>query len=155
MKIQKYIGEVFSLVNQAETEEEKIKILRQNKTPGMMELFKFAYEPTYVSLIKEVPKYKPDDSPYGYSYSDLNKEYHRIYYFFDYPKKNKMWSINPRQRHKILLNILERIHWSDAAILSSVLINKTIPNISLELVQKAFPDFTITTKEFPEENTDE
>jgi hypothetical protein len=83
MKIQKYIGEVFSLVNQAETEEEKIKILRQNKTPGMMELFKFAYEPTYVSLIKEVPKYKPDDSPYGYSYSDLNKEYHRIYYFFD------------------------------------------------------------------------
>lgn len=154
MKIQKYIGEVFSLIEQEKNENQKIRILKENKTPGMMEIFKFAYDPSYVSLVKNIPTYQVDDSPYGYSYSDLNKEYHRINYFYDYPNKNKIWNINPKQRNKILVNILERIHWSDAAILVSILTNKNIPNISLDLIKKAFPTFNIS-KETKEEITDE
>lgn len=156
MKIRKYIGEIFSLVHQEDDIQNKVKILRENVSVGMIELFRFAYDPSYISLINNIPKYREDDSPYGYSYSDLEKEYQRINYFFDYPNKNKNWNINPRQRIKTLINILERIHWSDAAILSSILLKKTIPNISLELVKKAFPQFlsTITTKR-TNENSDE
>lgn len=156
MKIRKYIGEIFSLVNQETETKNKIKILRENQSAAMMELFRFAYDPSYVSLVKEVPKYKVDDSPYGYSYSDLQKEYIRINYFFDYPNKNKSWQIAPRQRHRILVNMLERIHWSDSAILSAILLEKKIPNIPLELVQQAFPKFTISTnKGSTEENSHE
>lgn len=146
MKIQKYIGEIFSLVQQESTEEGKITILRENSSPALFNIIKFAYEPTYISLIKEIPKYRPDDSPYGYSYSDLTKEYHRLNYFFDYPNKNKTWTINPKQMNKMLLSILERIHWSDSAILSDILTKRKIPNISLKLIRKAFPQLEITKK---------
>jgi len=146
MKINKYIGEIFSLVEQESSEEEKIKILRENSSPALFSIIKFAYEPTYVSLIKEIPEYKPDDSPYGYSYSDLTKEYHRLNYFFDYPDKNKSWIINAKQMNKMLFNILERIHWSDSAILSDILTKRKIPNIPLKLIKKAFPQLEITKK---------
>lgn len=146
MKIQKYIGEIFSLVEQESTEEGKITILRENSSPALFNIIKFAYEPTYISLIKEIPKYRPDDSPYGYSYSDLTKEYHRLNYFFDYPNKNKTWTINPKQMNKMLLSILERIHWSDSAILSDILTKRKIPNIPLKLIRKAFPQLEITKK---------
>jgi len=146
MKIQKYIGEIFSLVQQESTEEGKITILRENSSPALFNIIKFAYEPTYISLIKEIPKYRPDDSPYGYSYSDLTKEYHRLNYFFDYPNKNKTWTINPKQMNKMLLSILERIHWSDSAILSDILTKRKIPNIPLKLIRKAFPQLEITKK---------
>lgn len=151
MKIRKYIGEIFSLVHQEENEENKIKILRENKSPEMMSLFRFAYDPNFISLVNQIPKYTVDDSPYGFSYSDLQKEISRLNYFFKYPNKNKSWDINARQRMRVLSNILDRIHWSDSAILCSILTTKTIPNVPLKLIQKAFPLFNISG----EKSTDE
>lgn len=139
MKITKYISEIFSLVNQENEESEKIRILRENNSPSLIQICRFAYDSSYKSLISVIPKYRIDDSPYGYSYSDLLKECHRLNYFFDYPGKNKNWNVNEKQRNKILLNILERIHWADAAILTNILKTKNIPNISLDLLTKAFP----------------
>ena len=155
MKINKYIGEILSLMNQETEEDIKIKILRENKSTAMMQLFRFAYDPQYVSLISNIPKYRLDDSPYGYSYSDLLKEVNigRLNYLFDFPNKKKIWKIYPRQQFRILMGILEKIHWSDAAILSSILTTKSIPNLPLEFIQKAFPDFTISKEQ--EETTDE
>lgn len=142
MKVQKYLSETLSLVSQQEDEENKIKILKENKHAGIIQLCRYAYDPSYVCLVTEIPKYVEDDSPFGYSYSDLLKEYHRINYMFDYPEKHKAWKTDKRKIKKILGNMLSRIHWGDAAILVSILTRKEIPNLPLDLAVKVYPELT-------------
>jgi hypothetical protein len=154
MKTQKYIGEILSLVAQQQDENKKIKILKDNKHTGIPQLCRFAYDPNYVPLIREMPDYKEDDSPYGYSYSNLLKEYHRINYFFDYPDKHKAWKIDLGRMRRILQGILSRIHWSDSAILVAILTRREIPNLPLDLAIKIYPELSyLENKETIEEKS--
>lgn len=140
MKTPKYISEIFSMVREKETEEEKISILRQNNSNALRQICRYAYDPMFSSLVKMIPKYRVDDSPYGYSYSDLTKEYNRILYFMEYPSKPIKLVLKEQKMYNVLRNIMERIHWADAAILEAILLRKEIPNISKELIEKAFPN---------------
>jgi hypothetical protein len=140
MKTPKYISEIFSMVREKATDEEKISILRQYNSNALRQICRYAYDPSFSSLVTKIPKYRVDDSPYGYSYSDLIKEYNRVLYFLEYPKKPIKLVLKEQKMYNVLKNIMERMHWADSAILEAILLRKEIPNISKEIIEKAFPN---------------
>lgn len=154
MKVQKYLCEILSLVSQEQDEGKKVKIIKDNKHTAIPLLCRFAYDPNYVCLVKNIPSYKEDDSPYGYSYSHLLKEYHKINYFFDYPDKHKAWKTDLGRINKILFGLLSRMHWGDSAILVAILKRKEIPNLPLDLAIKVYPELSyLKNKEETEEQS--
>ena len=131
-----YIGEVFLHVGKLTTEQEKIEYLREVQTFALLKILQYAYSDVYTSQYKEIPEYTPDDSPIGYAYSGLHKEYSRIPYFMD----TDQFINNDRIRNNKLKNILEIIHWTESPILEAIILKKQLPHISKELAIKAFPN---------------
>ena len=138
----KYISrlqsEILNEVRQAKTKEEKLQLLKENKSDTLFELFKYAYSNIDSPYRTGVPEYKPDDSPYGYSYSSLQKEVSRLPYFFN----TKLFISDETFRNKKLKNILEILHFSEAALLENIFTKKLDEtyNINKEMVLEVYPE---------------
>jgi hypothetical protein len=129
----KLISEIVYDVRDAKTEEEKISILQKNKSQALIELMKYAFLENYPKLDK-VPEYVPDDSPIGYSYAKLIREYKVIPYFFE--KKEGLQ--HKKQQDKLKL-MLESLHWTESALLENVLMKNTSSfGFDLNILRKAF-----------------
>lgn len=130
-------SEILNDVRQAASEEEKISLLRKNKSETLLNIFNYTYGEYETPYSKGVPKYKPDDSPYGYSYTTLHKEVSRLLYFY----KSDIFMENDKLRDKKLKNILEVLHFSEAALLENVFKhNLDCYGITKELVVAAYPE---------------
>ena len=130
----KLISEIIYDVRDAKTEEEKIKLLQQNKSPALVQLLKFAFLDKYPKLEK-IPEYLPDDSPIGFSYCKLFKEYKHIPYFYE---KYEGVQFN-KQQNKLKL-MLESLHWTEAALLENILKKDTSSfGFDLNTLKKTFP----------------
>jgi len=137
MKTQaEYIGEIFLHTSKLNTEQEKIKYLRSVSNRPLKMLLRYAYDDSITSNYKEVPSYEPDDSPIGYSFTGLHKEYKILPYFFN----TEQFIKNDKVRDKKLRNLFEVINWTETAILEALILKKELPHISKELAFKAFPD---------------
>lgn len=137
MKTQaEYIGEIFLHVGKLQTEQEKIKYLREVKNRPLLFILRYAYDDGITTNYTEIPKYKTDDSPIGYSFSGLHKEYTRIPFFLNTPQ----YIQNDKNRNIKLRNILEIINWTETPILEAIILKKELPHISKDLALKAFPD---------------
>ena len=49
------ISEILDLVNQAETEDQKINLLRKNYSPAMEDVLQWAYNPNIVLFTDKIP----------------------------------------------------------------------------------------------------
>jgi hypothetical protein len=130
-----YIGEMFLHVSKLKTEQEKIEYLRSVSCLPLIKILEFAYSDKYTTSYTDIPKYEPDDSPIGYSYSGLHREYIRIPYFMNTDSFIK----NDKIRNKKLKNIFEIINWTESSILEAVILKKELPHISKNLAMKTFP----------------
>ena len=138
--IARLYSEILNEVRQSKIKEDKIKILRENDCEGLRELFQYTYGTTKNPYKNGVPKYKPDDSPFGYSYTNLSKEMKRLSYFYN----TKYQISNEKMRDKKLRNLLELLHFSEASLLENVFSgNLDTYNITKELVLEAFPNLNI------------
>jgi hypothetical protein len=129
-------SELLNEVRQAKTEEEKIELLRENKSEVLFQIFQYGFGKLETPYRNSVPKYKPDDSPYGFSYTTLQKEMHRLPYFYN----TKLLIGNENLRNQKLTNILEMLHFSEAALLENIFTQKLDTYVSKEIVLKAFPE---------------
>ena len=134
--ITRLYSEVLNEVRQAKTEEEKIALLQENKSEILLNIFKYGFGNMQSPYQNGVPKYKPDDSPYGFSYSSLQKEFHRLQYFYN----TKFLIENEKLRDQKLRNILEILHFSEAALLENIFTKKMDTYVSKDIVLKAFPE---------------
>jgi hypothetical protein len=134
--ITRLYSEVLNEVRQAKTEEEKLQLLIENKSEVLIDIFKYGFGNLDSPYRNGVPQYTPDDSPYGYSYSTLQKEFHRLSYFFN----TKFLISNEKLRDQKLKNILEMLHFSEAALLENIFTKKLDNYVSKELVIKAYPE---------------
>jgi hypothetical protein len=136
MKTQaEYIGEIFLHTSKLNTEEEKIEYLRQVKNRPLLYILRYAYDDGITTNYTEIPDYETDDSPIGYSFSGLHKEYTRIPFFLNTSQYIK----NDKTRNIKLKNILEIINWTESPILEAIVLKKELPHISKDLALKAFP----------------
>jgi hypothetical protein len=131
----KYITEIMNEIRLAETEQEKINILKANQSPELVRMMEYAFTDKYSVDEIEIPKYKIDDSPVGFSYTSLSREYKNIPYFFE-----SHTGIQKQKRDLKLKNLLESLYWMDSSVLENALLKKidSFP-VTLDLLQKAFP----------------
>ena len=129
----KLISEVIYDVRDAKTEEQKIKILQTHRSVGLIQLLKYAFLDKYPK-IENIPEYTPDDSPIGFSYSKLFREYRVIPYFFE-----KREGLQYKKQQEKLRLLLESLHWTEAALLENILTKNTSSfGLTIETLKKAF-----------------
>lgn len=129
----KLISEIIYDVRDATTEVEKIKILQRNKSIALIELMKFAFLDKYPK-IEQIPEYMPDDSPIGYSYSKLIRDYRSVPYFYE-----KKEGLQKKKQHEKLKLMLESLHWTESALLVNILNKDTSSfGFDLNILKKAF-----------------
>jgi hypothetical protein len=134
-----FMNEILDLIHEQETEEDKIKVLKQYETDALKSLLIWNYDDTVVSLLPEgeVP-YRPNENPLGTDHSSLRRDYKNLYNFV----KGGNDSLSKIRRETIFIQILESLHPLEADILVLVK-DKNLENkydISFDVVQKAYPD---------------
>lgn len=129
----KLISEIIYDVRDAKTEEEKIKLLQKHKSPALIQLMKFAFLDKYPK-VESIPEYLPDDSPIGFSYAKLIREYRVIPFFFE--KKEGLQLKKQQDKLKLLF---ESLHWTEATLLENILKKDTSSfGFDLNTLKKAF-----------------
>lgn len=126
------ISEIFQQISQADTEEQKISLLRKNYSPAMEDVLQWAYNPNIKLFTKEIPPYTPDQSPDGLAVTSLYSEHKRFYMFLNDTK------INTDRKIILLIQMLEAVSSNEAKVLENI-IKKNIPDLSKSLVEKAYP----------------
>lgn len=138
----KTIAEVLNLVAEAKSEKEAIDILVRNRTGALEICLRANYDSSIESIYTEttLPKYEPDDSPIGYSYSSLYREADRLPYFF---KTNRL-IVDEKRRNQKLKIILESISSQESLLLERILTKSYInPNINVDVINAAFPNLIV------------
>jgi len=130
----KLISEIVYGVRDAKTEEEKVKLLQQNKSIALIQLMKFAFLDKFPKL-ESIPKYIPDDSPIGFNYAKLFRDFKSVPYFYE-----KYEGLQYKKQQNKLEILLESLHWTEAALLENILKKDTSSfGFTLQTLQKAFP----------------
>ena len=134
-----FMNEILDLVHEQESEEDKIKILKQYETDALKSILIWNYDETVVSLLPEgdVP-YRPNENPLGTNHSSLRRDFKNLYNFV----KGGNDSLSKIRRETIFIQILESLHPLEADILVLVK-DKRLEDkydITFDVVQKAYPD---------------
>jgi len=130
----KLFGEIFTEVEKAETREQKIAILKQNKSLALMQFLKIYVDDTVVFDLPEgAPPYRENDRPDGMTESSLQLEIRRLYPMF------KTSGLKPIQKELRFISTLEALAPVDAKLLIQ-LKDKEIPSISRKMIEEEFPE---------------
>lgn len=143
--------EVFDLLEQTSSVDDRVKILRENGTGEIQTILQGAFHPTVVfDLPAGAPPYTPDPSPPGLQPTPLHKQ---IPFLLNCVKgKGKFDEADPYtklKRERTFIKLLEIAHAKDALILIAMKdkkLSKMYPSLNLSLVRKAFPDLIPNTK---------
>jgi len=124
--------DIFREIDAAQNEEQKIRILRDNISPAMIDLIKYTLHENGEFFTTEVPDYTKDPTPDGLAFSNLYAEIKRFYVFRkDYP-------LSPKRKAELLIQTLESLG-TEAPIFEQV-IRRNFKSLTLETVNKAFPN---------------
>ena len=134
-------------VADAKSEKEAVDILVRNRSGALEVCLRANYDPNIeaVYTYSSIPKYRPDDSPIGYSYSSIYREADRLPYFF---KTNKLIE-NEDKRNQKLRMILENVSGMESAFLERILSKTYVnPNLNINVINSAFPNLIKDRKDF-------
>lgn len=134
------VYEVFEAIETAKSRKAKIKLLQENDIMPVRDVLQGTFDDRITwKLPPGTPPYTPgnDGAPPP---SSLFKEHLLFKYFIKGLRDCEQ--LTPIRRERMFIDILERIHPKDAAILVSM-VNKTKPEfdgLTKKLVQEALPD---------------
>jgi hypothetical protein len=135
----KNLYEVFDEFEAAETGEEKIDVLRRNKTWALTNVLQGAFSPDIQFCFDGVPDHKINDDPAGLSITSIHQELQRCYL---YEINNPRVSPNLTQERKtqLLIQMLEALESREGDILMNMLLKDLkIPLLTYNVVDEAFP----------------
>ena len=134
-----FMNEILDLVHEQDSDENKIKVLKEYENPALKSLFIWNYDESIISLLPsgEVP-YQPNESPLGVEHSSLRRDYKNLYNFV----KGGNDSLSKIRRETIFIQILESLHPSEAEVLILVKDKnlETKYKIGFDVVKQAYPD---------------
>lgn len=135
-----YIFEILHEVSNAETQEDKLELLKQHNSLALRDVLRAAFDDTIVfTLPKGLPKYKSSLSTEGIAPADLRRESHRFTYFVKGGKGDQLTQL---KRESMFLMLLEGIHPEDAEVVGLCKeknLQSKFPGITKELVKAAWP----------------
>lgn len=134
------LSEFFKIVNDQKTDEERFNLLKSEPSPIVRSILELNFHPNIQWLLPEgIPPYKKVmDQPMGYEHTTLEKEYRRLYLFFD-----RSQNLPNMKRESLFIDILEGLHYTEAEILVAAKERKLMeiyPNIHEQLVRIVYPD---------------
>tara|TARA_B100002019_G_scaffold246028_1_gene223704 strand:- start:3 stop:452 length:450 start_codon:yes stop_codon:yes gene_type:complete len=132
-------SEILQAVSSAKTKASKIKILQENRSPALVALFVWNFDPSIESALPEgeVP-YTPNDSPTVDSQSKLASQYRTLYNYV----KGGNDGLKRTRRESLFIELLESLH-PDEAELVCLVKDKDLGKkyrITHNVVKEAYPD---------------
>lgn len=129
------ISEILKKASEQKSTEDKVRVLRENNSPVLTMIIKYALDPTVVwDLPKGAPPYK--ENTYEDTQSMLYQEARRLYLFV----KGGNNELTPLRREQLFIGLLESLDRDDAKLLCSIK-DKKLPfkGITKKVVDAAFP----------------
>lgn len=136
------IFEILELVEKAKTEEEKIDLLRKNRSRVLCDILQGAFDNRIIWLLPEGPApYKPNRGTHVEN--ALQYEARKMPYFV--ANAGPQFELSQNKREIMYIQFLESIHPKDAELMVAVKDKKLpYPSITPELVfSKAYPDMDV------------
>ena len=135
----KNLYEVFAEFRKAKTKQERIDVLRRNDSYALRKAAFGVFNPDVKFVLTEVPKFKREKVPEGFSYSHMTEALERIYLFIEgHPNVSPNLSVERKQQ--LLTQILESLEEKEADVYLSVLRKDFgIPYLTKNLFDEAFP----------------
>lgn len=133
----KSLGEVFERQSKLVKIADKIENLQQNNTPAMRYILQLAHSDVKWVLPEGQPPFTPDPGAYGLTPSNLFRELRTLYLFVE----NGSPAITRLRREQLFVQLLERIHKSEAEMLIALKDKKFVNKYRCpkNVVDAAFP----------------
>ena len=136
----KNLYEVFDEFEKAPNRQDKIDILRNNKSYALECVLRGTFHPNIKYVFDEIPDYTKSDSPPGLSYSSIHQELDRVY-LFEVGNSRVSPDLSLERRGIILSQMLEVLEEKEAAIFAGMLMKRLpVKGLTYKLVAEAFPD---------------
>lgn len=132
-------SEILQAVSSAKTKASKIKILQEHRSPALVSIFVWNFDPSIESALPEgeVP-YTPNDSPTVDSQSKLASQYRTLYNYV----KGGNDTLKRTRREALFIELLESLHPDEAEIIC-LCKDKDLGSkyrITHNVVKEAYPD---------------
>lgn len=141
----KCIFEVFEEFENAETDAERKNVLLRNNTKTLRKVLTCAFNPD-IQFTNEGrwPNWKPSDAPTGVTYSDMHREFDRIYLFIkNHPRRPP--TLSEKRSNELLIQMLEMMPEKDAIITLNMMgKNLKIRGLTKELAEEVFGNLNET-----------
>ena len=136
--MRKHIPEILTTVNDAPTKAERIRLLQQANLRPLRTILALAFDKNIVLDLPEgAPPFKRDSrEPVGLSSASLYTESRRL------ARLLPSDPLKATRKEMIFVQILEGIHWQEADLVVAAKdkkLEEVYPNITREIVRKAFP----------------
>lgn len=134
------IPEILKKISQADTREEKIKMLREHSSLGLKQILHYALFDNSKWYREDLPPFTVDEAPEGLSIANLFNEVRRLYIF------KESYNLPKERKDVLLIQMLEALN-QDETLLLKELFGKSFTKrytINKKLVQDAFPDIVNT-----------
>jgi hypothetical protein len=127
----KLIPEILDELKDCKTEVELKTVLLANRSPALKWLFQYVFRKDAVFSFDKLPSFRPDPGPMGLNPSSLYYEIKRFYVLLEATK------IPLKKKRELLIQILERIHPSEAEVVGQMLKHDLgIPLLTEKLVRE-------------------
>jgi len=115
----KNIYEIFDEFEMANTDKQRIEVLRKNHSETLLEVLKLAFHPDYQWLVTEMPdNYKVPDTLPGVSHARLSTELRRLYLFQKgHPTAEKL---NSQKQKELLNQLLESLEPRETEVIMGI-----------------------------------
>lgn len=132
-------SEILQAVSSAKTKASKIKILQENRSPALVSIFVWNFDPSIESALPkgEVP-YTPNDSPTVDSQSKLASQYRTLYNYV----KGGNDGLKRTRRESLFIELLESLHPDEAEVVC-LCKDKNLGSkyrITHNVIKEAYPD---------------
>ena len=132
-------SEILQAVSSAKTKASKIKILQEHRSPALVSIFVWNFDPSIESALPEgeVP-YSPNNSPTVDSQSKLASQYRTLYNYV----KGGNDTLKRTRREALFIELLESLHPDEAEIIC-LCKDKDLGSkyrITHNVVKEAYPD---------------
>jgi hypothetical protein len=139
------VYEIFDLVQKATTDEDRVKILKDNNCLAIRDVLRASFDDTIVfTLPTGTPPYKDSLSKEGLAPTNLIRSTTQFTYFV---KGGQGDQLNSAKRESIFVRLLEGIHPRDAKIVCAMKdkkLQEEYPALTKELVKTVWPKLILS-----------
>jgi len=130
----KLIHEVFFEFDNAKNTQERKNVLLMNNSTLLLRILKLMFDDFHFAFDK-MPNYIPDDSPEGYSYTNLNKTLPELEVFLE-----ESYVITGRSERRFI-QFMESLHRGESDVVFNILNKKMkVKWLTRKLVDEVFPN---------------